>query len=286
MDEIVHIFLHCFEDTLEILPFLFATYLVMEWAEHKAGDRIEGFVSRTGRAGPLIGALVGLAPQCGFSAASAGLYSGGLLSAGTLMAVFLATSDEMIAVLFSSGIPIKSILIILGVKFAIAVLAGYLVDAVWKVSRPRHNFESHCEHEGCHCEERGIFKSALFHTVKIFVFVFVVSLAVHSVVELAGEDTLGKLFSGIPVLSNIIAALIGLIPNCAASVVLTQLYVEGILSAGAMISGLLVGAGTGLLVLFRVNGRVKDNLKFLGLLYLIGVIGGILTDFVNLEALL
>lgn len=286
MENILHLFIHVFLDSLKIVPFLFLTYLLMEWAEHRAQSISEKAVSRAGRAGPLFGALAGLFPQCGFSAAAAGLYSGGLISVGTLLAVFLSTSDEMIAVLFSGGIPVKNILIILAVKFVIAAVAGVATDILWKKSHCHDEFEHHCHEEGCHCEDNGIFLSALFHTVKIFLFIFIVSLAVHSVVEAIGEEALGRLFSGIPVLSNLIASLIGLIPNCAASVVLAQLYVEGVISAGAMISGLLTGAGAGLLVLLRINRHRSDNIKFVIILFAVGVIGGLFADALGLGGLL
>lgn len=285
MEHVLHLFTHVFLDTLKIVPFLLLTYILLEWAEHKAEDKIERFVAKTGRLGPLVGAILGLLPQCGFSAASAGLWSGGIITVGTLLAVFLSTSDEMIAVLLSGGIPVRDILILLCSKLVIATVAGFILDVFWK--RESHeSIEHHCHEEGCHCEDNGIFKSALFHTVKIFIFILLVSLAVHSLVEVAGEDGIGELFSGIPVLSNLIASLVGLIPNCAASVVLAELYVSGVISAGSMMSGLLVGAGTGLLVLIRVNHNKKDILKFVLVLFAVGFLGGLIFDLLGIGGIL
>ena len=286
MEHVIHLILHVGLDTIKIVPFLFLTYLLLEYIEHKSEERTEQFVLNNKKTGPLVGGLVGLVPQCGFSTAAAGLYSGGIISIGTLLAVFLSTSDEMFAVLFSNRIPLRDILLILAFKFVVAVISGFLLDAFWKKSHSHSEIEHHCHDEGCHCEEKGILLSAIYHTVKIVIFIFIVSVAVHLAVELAGEDNLAKLFSGVPVLSNLIAALIGLIPNCAASVVLAQLYVEGVISAGAMISGLLVGAGTGLLLLLRVNHHRADNVKFVAVLFLVGIVGGLLFEIVGLGALI
>ena len=288
MEHIIHILghtvWHVFLETLKILPFLFVMYLFLEWMEHRAGENSESIVSRTGRAGPLLGGLLGLLPQCGFSTAAAGLYSGGVITIGTLLAVFLATSDEMIAVLFSGGVKASLILTVLAYKLAVALIAGFTVDLFFK-SRKKNEFENHCHEDGCHCEDRGIFRSALFHSIKIFIFIFIVSVVIHTLVELLGEARLARLFSDIPVVSNLLAAIIGLIPNCAASVVITELYVSGVISLGAMLSGLLVGAGTGLLVLLRVNGSFSENVRFVILLFVTGTLGGIVADFIGLEGL-
>ncbi len=289
MEHIIHILghtvWHVFLETLKILPFLFVMYLFLEWMEHRAGEKSEKMVSRTGRAGPLFGGLLGLLPQCGFSTAAAGLYSGGIITVGTLLAVFLATSDEMIAVMFSGGIKVSLILTVLAYKLIVAIIAGFAVDCFWKKKDKKNEFENHCHEEGCHCDDHGIFLSALFHSVKIFVFILVVSIAIHTSVELLGEERLARLFSDVPVVSNLLAAIIGLIPNCAASVVITELYVSGVISLGAMLSGLLVGAGAGLLVLLRVNTSTRENLRFTALLFATGTLGGIIADFIGLEGL-
>ena len=283
LEYILHTFLHVLIESLKLVPFLFLMYLFLEWVEHKSGEHTEKIVAKTGRAGPLFGAVLGLLPQCGFSTAAAGLYSGGIITAGTLLAVFLSTSDEMIAVLLSNRTPVKSILILLGLKLVIALVAGFVTDLFLKKSRDGADIENHCHEEGCHCHESGILRSAIFHTVKIFAFIFVISFAVHMTVEAVGQDNLGKLFSDIPFISNVAASLIGLIPNCAASVVLVQLWLEGVISAGAMLSGLLVGAGTGLLVLLRVNRHHRENARFILILFLVGALSGFVLDLVGLE---
>ena len=251
----------------------------MEWLEHRKGE------SKPLRRGVLWGALLGLLPQCSFSSAAAGLYAGGVITLGTLVAVFLSTSDEMIPVLLSSGVGFKSIGIILASKFVGALVCGFIVDAVFR-KRRESVFHSHCEHDGCHCEEKGIFKSALFHTAKIFVYIFLFSVLFHVAIDLAGEDTLKDLFSSLPALSNVILALIGLIPNCAASVMCVTMYLENLVSAGAMMSGLFVAGGTGLIVLLKVNRPHRDNLKFILILLISGIALGSLFDLIGLGALL
>lgn len=285
MEHIIHTVLHVGLETLKIIPFLFVTYLLLEYVEHKSEEKAEHFILNNKKTGPLVGGLAGLVPQCGFSAAAAGLWSGGIISVGTLLAVFLSTSDEMIAVLFSRRVPVRDILLILGFKLVVAVAAGFLTDILWK-RQHRSDIEHHCQEEGCHCEEKGIFLSALYHTVKIIVFIFIISVAVHIVKDAVGNERLASLFSAIPFLSNFVSALIGLVPNCAVSVVLAELYVEGIISAGSMISGLLVGAGAGLLVLLRVNRSSSENLKFIAILFFVGALGGLLFDLVGLGAFL
>ncbi len=257
----------------------------MEWMEHHSGNRAERIIEKAGRAGPAFAALLGLLPQCAFSASLSGLYSGRIITAGTLMAVFLATSDEMIPVFLSSGFGVGRIFVILAVKFAVAAAAGFIVDLVWR-TKSHSGLEAHCDKEGCHCHEKGIVRSAFFHTVKVFAFIFALSFVIHTALELVGEQRLSSLFLKVPVFSNALAALVGLIPNCASSVIIAQMYLEGIMSAGAMMSGLFVGAGTGLLVLFRVNRPRRDTLVFTLVLFLVGTVSGILLDLVGLEALL
>ncbi len=279
MENFLHILKHCFIDSVKIIPVLFCAYLVMEWLEHRKGELSPS------KNGVLWGALLGLLPQCSFSSAAAGLYAGRIITLGTLLSVFLSTSDEMIPVFLSSGIGLKSIAVILAVKFVTALVFGFLVDALFK-KRRESVFRSHCEQDGCHCEEKGIFKSALFHTVKIFVYIFLFSIAFHVIIDTVGEDTLKKLFSSVPALSNVILALIGLIPNCAASVMCVTMYLEGLVSAGAMMSGLFVSGGTGLLVLLRVNRPHRDNLRFIIILLISGIVAGTLLDLIGLGALL
>ena len=285
LHELPHIVWHALLDTLQIIPFLFLTYLAMELLEHKAGERVLRAVSGAGRAGPLLGASVGLLPQCGFSAAAAGFYAGRVVTLGTLLAVFLATSDEMIAVFVGEGLPLTVILTVLAIKLSVGVAVGFLVDALlYKGKRDLH-VEALCDAEGCHCEE-GVLRSALHHTLHVACFVLAVNLILGLLLHFASAEVLAARLSGVPVLEQAVAALVGLIPNCAASVAIATLYARGVLSAGAMLSGLLTGAGVGLLVLFRTNRNKKENLAFTALLLGVGIAIGCLLDYTGLAALL
>ena len=274
-------------DSVKLLPFLFITYLAMEYLEHKTSDKSNQLVERSGKFGPLYGSLLGIVPQCGFSAAATNLYAGRVITLGTLIAIYLSTSDEMLPILISEKVSILLILKILFVKVVIGMIAGFAIDFIHQkflrfthMKDPHHLPDIHhmCEHEHCHCDEKGIFPSALKHTLEIFVYILVISFVLNLVIAYIGEDTLSSFILNRPVIGELAAGLIGLIPNCAASVVITQLYLEGLLSAGPMMAGLLVSAGVGLLVLFKVNDHPRENLKILGLLYAIGVVSGLLIE--------
>ena len=283
MHEIIHVLEHGIIDTVKLVPFLFLTYLFMEYIEHKTSTKVKNLVHKSGKAGPLIGGLLGVVPQCGFSASAASLYAGRVISLGTLIAIFLSTSDEMLPILISEAVDVKVILPILGIKVAIGMVAGFVIDFVMHFGKKpeMEEFKIHdmCEHGHCHCE-KSIWKSALKHTLQITLFILIVNLVLGFVIEFVGEESLANLFFAKPVIGEIVAGLVGLIPNCASSVVITQLYLEGVIGFGAMMSGLLVGSGVGLLVLFRVNESLKDNLRILAVLYGIGVGCGILLGFI------
>lgn len=281
---------HSVLDTLKIVPFLFLTYLFMEFLEHKSGDAAARWLRRSGKIGPLVGGAMGVVPQCGFSAAASGLYAGRIITVGTLVAVYLSTSDEMLPILISEGAPVSFMLKILGAKLIVGVLAGFSVDFVFRLVRrgkpcEEPQIEEFCEREHCSCGEHFAL-SALRHTLQItgfiLLFTFVLNLIIHGV----GEDKLAALVLDRPVLSNLLAAVVGLIPNCASSVVLTELYLSGIVSVGALLSGLLVNAGVGLAILFRNNRPVWDSLRVLALLFGIGAMVGILVDLTPLTSLL
>lgn len=279
MHEVLHLLGHSLLDTLKLVPFLFLTYLFMEFIEHKTSNKVKRIVHKSGKAGPFIGGLLGAIPQCGFSASAASLYAGRVVSLGTLIAIFLSTSDEMLPILISEAADVKLILQILGLKVLIGMIAGFVIDFVmhFKKKQETEEFKIHdmCEHGHCHCE-KSIWKSALKHTLQIVLFILIVNLVLNFVIEFVGEDSLKNLFFTKPIIGEMISGLVGLIPNCASSVVITQLFLEGVISFGAMMSGLLVGSGVGILVLFKVNESVKDNLKVVALLYAIGVGSGIL----------
>lgn len=284
MPEFVHDFIHhslphAALDTLKLIPFLFLAYLLMEAIEHKAEGKAERLMRRSGALSPIVGGTLGLLPQCGFSAAAAGLYAGRVITVGTLFAVFLTTSDEMLLLMLSEGISPTPILVALGYKLAVGIIVGILLDLLLRL---RHktpeaiNIDDICERENCHCEH-GMLLSALLHTLRITAFIFIFSLVIESLVHTVGTDKLSAL-GNIPVLSHAAMALVGLIPNCAASVALTTAYLDGIISFGAMIAGLLPGAGVGILVLCRLNRPVKRSILIIATLYLVGILFGLLAD--------
>ena len=283
-----HVFIHAIEDNINIIPFLFVTYCIMEYMEHAMAEKTEGAVKYKGKMGPLFGGILGIIPQCGFSAAAASFYSGGVITLGTLLAIFLSTSDEMLPILISQTVPAMTIAKILTVKALIGVGAGFLVDFARKRIGKGHVVQKHihdlCEQEHCHCEEEesSIWKSALIHTAKVFGFIFIVSLLLNLVMESGGEDVLEWFANNHSILAAVLTGLVGLVPNCAPSVIITQLYLKQLISAGAMMSGLLVSAGVGVLVLFRTNRSWKQNLKITGMLYTIGVIAGLLIDLIGI----
>ena len=283
-DSLFDYFLDALIDSAKLVPFLYVIYLLIELLEHKAGSSFPRLLGKTKQVGPLAGGLVGVVPQCGLAAASASLYSGKVITLGTLIAVFLSASDEMLPILISSAYPVVSILKILIVKVAIAVVSGYLVDLVFrKGTETDQNAKDEAEKTFGEYEHRSnMFLCALRHTIEIFIFIFVFSLIINIIIGSVGEENVSRLFNSIPVVGELVAALVGLIPNCASSVVITQLYIDGIIGAGPLFAGLLVNAGVGTLVLIRTNRNVKSSLGIITLLYVIGVFWGIMIGLSNL----
>lgn len=277
MQEFLHSLPHALEhaalDCVKLLPLLFLTYLLMEFLEHHMSDKTNRAIRRAGRAGPALGALLGLVPQCGFAGAAASLYAGRVITAGTLFSVFLSSSDEMLPILISEQAPLLLILKILGIKFAVGAAAGFLIDLLFR-RRRTVDIDSLCEREHCSCGHGGILLSALRHTLKITLFIFVITFLLEVAMDNGGEAFLESSLFNFPFVGELIAALIGLIPNCASSVVLTNLYLGGALSFGATMAGLLVNSGMGLLILYRTNRSVKDNIRITVILYGVGVIAG------------
>lgn len=340
MDLVLHIVEHALEDTLPVVPFLLATYLVLELLEHMAGARVNALVKRAGAAGPVAGAALGIVPQCGFSAMGATLYAGRVITLGTLAAVFLSTSDEMLPLLVAERVDASRLAWIVLSKAAVACAAGLAIDAALRALRanarvhaavrrtvlgPRaasaaapagpdvidemseagegaDHIHVLCERDHCGCDDEGaageeprahgharahggawhVVRSALSHTVQVTVFIFIVTVVLVAVLETVGEAALAAFLGGNRGLAVLCAALVGLIPNCAASVVVTQLYLEGVLSFGAMLAGTLVGAGTGFLVLFRTNRSARENLIILALLYVVAVACGLVATAAGL----
>lgn len=283
MQEILDTLLDSLIDSVKMLPFLFGVYLLIEYLEHKASDKLEHALRRLGPFGPVGGAALGCIPQCGFSVAASNLYSGRIISLGTLLAVYIATSDEAIPILLAEPERGGDILKLIAAKLIIACVAGLFVDALIRFARKKPNEEVEpyhdlCEH--CGCEHHSIVYSAVKHTVQIFIFIFVISAVCGIAIQLVGEDTLNKFLMTNSIFQPLVAALIGLIPNCAPSVILTQLYVNGSLSFGSVVAGLSTGAGMGLVVLFKTNKNLKQNLGIAALLYAIGAVSGIIINTV------
>ncbi|MDE7277882.1 MAG: arsenic efflux protein [Lachnospiraceae bacterium] len=280
------IILDTLSDSIKLLPFLFLTYLAMEYLEHKTGGKMQNTIRKSGKWGPVIGGILGAFPQCGFSAAASNLYAGRVITLGTLLSIYLSTSDEMLPVLISENVGIGMIIKVLGVKILIGMAAGLIIDAavryLCRKEKEGLQIEHLCEQHHCHCEE-GILKSALHHTMEIFLYLLLISFALNLLIDVIGEDFLAGLILNRPVIGELAAGLIGMIPNCAASVVITQLYLKGILSAGAMMSGLLSGAGVGILVLLRVNDKRKENARIIVLLYVIGVLAGLFIELLGVQ---
>ena len=273
-------------DGIKLLPFLFITYLIMEYIEHKTSKKAKETIKKSGKFGPFIGSLLGAFPQCGFSVAATNFYAARVITLGTLISVYLSTSDEMIPIFISEGASIITLLKILGVKIIIGMISGFVIDLILRIRKTGNEEEERiidlCEKEHCHCEH-GIFKSALKHTINIFIFVLIITFIINLVIHFIGEDTIANFVKSNAILGPVLGGMIGLIPNCASSVILTQLYLQNVIPAATMISGLLVGTGVGLIVLFKMNKGIKENLKITGLLYTIGVISGIIIQLIGLQ---
>ena len=269
------------KETLLLLPFLFVTYLVLEAVEAKAGGALESFLERARSVGPLAGALAGAVPQCGVSAAAASFYAGGVITVGTLMAVFLSTSDELIPVLISKQVPVALMAKIVFLKVFAAIVVGFSVNGILAFLRHiRREVHVHdlCEHSHCGCgEHKGILTPALIHTGEIFFFIVIVSGAIELCMHYFGEDCLETLRLNAPFFGELAAGALGLIPNCAISVAGAELYCSGAMSAGALMASSFTGSGLGLLVLFRTNRNLRENLLILLAVYVTGVALGLAT---------
>lgn len=280
-------------DSLKILPFLFITYLVMEYLESHTEDRVRNLVKRAGWMGPFWGSLLGAVPQCGFSAAASNLYAGRAISLGTLIAIFLSTSDEMVPIMISEAVPLSRMIKLLLAKLIIGIICGFVIDGFCHIRNSRRTgqpedgedfqIERLCEKEHCHCESGSIMISALKHTLHIILFVFLITIFLNIAFLFLGEERLASLISVRPFLGLFVSALVGLIPNCGASVLLTQMYLHNVLPASHLIAGLLDGAGVGLLILFRVNPNQKENILIMLLLYLLALVFGMLIHFLGIS---
>lgn len=273
---LMDVLLDSFTDVLKIIPFLFVIYLLLEFMEHQAGHSMEHFLEKHRRLNPIMGTLMGIIPSCGFAGAASSLFATGVISAGTLIAVYLSSSDEMLSIMISMRTPFSQIWPILLVKFIIAGIAGMIIDAF----SPKRNIdvEEFCERE--HDDHsHGIFYSALMHTLQVAVWLLVITFVFNLFVAFIGEDNLRMFVAAYPNQSVLVSTLVGMIPSCASSIVLTKMYLEGVIGFAAVCAGLLVNAGTGMMVLWRVNPSLKENFQILFITWICGLIGGLLIEF-------
>lgn len=281
---LLDVFLDAVKDCLRDLPFLFVAFLLMEMLEHHAADWMSRTLGKVNKLGPLAGAVLGCVPQCGFSIMASDFYGGGIISLGTLLAVFLSTSDEAAIILMSNPGHLPDVLRLLVVKIILALIWGYLIELGVKLFRMKHavkrkELRDFCENVGGEEEGESILGSAIRHTLKVFLFLFIFTLALNLILELVGMKGVSKVLLSNTVFQPVLAALIGLIPNCAASVILTELYVEGVISFGSAVAGLSAGAGLGLVILWRTNRSKKENLLITLLLLGIAMVSGIVLQF-------
>ena len=278
-----HILLDTLFESLNLLPFLLITFLIIEFIEHKASKKSIKMLTKTKKYGPIIGGILGATPQCGLGVMATNLYATNIITIGTLIAIYLSTSDEMLPVLISERMPFSKILIILLIKVIIGIVCGFIIDFIFrkKNKHTKIDVQELCENEHCHCEN-SIIKSSLIHTLKTFSFIFLVSFVLHIFIHEIGEDKISNLLLNGNIFTPFLSSIIGLIPNCAGSVVITELYVNNVISFGSMLAGLLTGSGISILILFKVNSDLKDNMMILGTIYIIGVIFGILFNLVGI----
>ena len=269
-------------DALKLIPFLFLTYFLMEFIEHKMGEKTEKVIHRSGRLGPLFGSLCGCVPQCGFSAAASNFYACRVITLGTLISVYLSTSDEMLPIMISERAGAGLIFTVIGIKIFYGMLIGFAVDLIYRRKDEAPRIHELCEHEKCHCEN-NIFLPALRHTGEIILYIVIISFVLNTVIYYVGEESIKSIILNKPVLGEAISGVLGLVPNCAASVIITELYLEGMINFGSLMAGLFVGAGVGLLILFKVNRSKKECFAVLGVLYAAGVIGGIIINLLGIS---
>lgn len=295
MHELLHALEHSLLDTLKMLPFLAIAFLILEYTEAKLEEKSSAVIQKAGRLGPIAGGLLGLVPQCGFSVIGSNFYAKRIITLGTLIAIYLSTSDEALLVMLTKPERIVDILLVMAIKLAVAIFAGYIIDLVIRKRATNSEECHHCHHHDDSCEDEeligeehccshtdwgAIIKCTLKRTASVFAFLYIASFLLAYIIELIGEARLQEIMLTESPLQPLLTALIGLIPNCAPSVILSELYIEGAISMGSVISGLCTGAGVGLLVLFRVNRGFKQNLGITALLYCIGALTGVLVQLI------
>ena len=271
-------------DSLKLIPFLFIAFLIIELVEHKLSNKNKELISKSGKFGPLLGSLLGLIPQCGFSVIATNLYVTRIISLGTLISIYLSTSYEMLPILLGHHVSSSLIIKILLTKFTIGMLFGFIIDFIFcKKDQIKLEIHEMCHDEECHCEE-GIFKSSIIHTLKTILFILIASFIINLLFEKVGEQYLSKIFLKDSIFGPFVTSLIGLIPTCGSSIMITELYLNNAISFASLISGLLTGSGVAILVLFKSNRKLKENIFIIFSIYEIGVIVGIIFHILNLFA--
>ena len=265
-------------DTLKLVPFLFIAFLLIELFEHKFSKKSIKVVESSGKYGPILGSFLGIIPQCGFSVMATNLYVTRLITLGTLISIYLSTSDEMLPILISEKLEFSLIIKILLIKLFIGMLVGFIIDKIFKVKKEKKNYDI-CEEEHCHCKE-SIIISSLKHTLNIVVFILLINFILNICFNYLGQDYLSKILLKDSFFGPFISSLIGLIPNCGASVMLTELYINNAINFGSLISGLLTGSGIAIMILFKTNNHFLENLKVIGILYIVGVLSGSIIELI------
>ena len=269
-------------DTIKLLPYLFVAFIILEFIEHKLSKKNMKLLSENKKYGPLLGGILGAIPQCGFSTMAASLYASRIITMGTVIAVFLSTSDEMLPIMLSEKAELSLVMKIIGFKLVVGIIVGVIVDLLYKQKNVKMaNEVSHmCDDEHCDCEHEGIFKSSLKHTLKIGLFILIANVLINLIILGVGEDNLSHILLHKNLFTYFLASLIGLIPNCASSVIITELYLSNMITVGTLLSGLLTGSGLGILLLFKNNKNMKENIIILSTIYIVGVILGMIVDMI------
>ena len=269
-------------DTLKILPYLLITFIILEFIEHKLGNKSGKILIKNRKYGVILGGILGGIPQCGFSVVASRLFSSKIITLGTLIAVYLATSDEMIPIMLSENANIETLISIIIFKVIIGIILGLLIDLVYrkKIKKENISINNICQEENCHCNSKGIIYSSVKHTLKIALFILIANLLIGFIINKLGEENLTNILLKNNLLTYFGSSLIGLIPNCASSVIITKLYISKLISIGTLLSGLLTGSGLGILILFKENKNLKENILILFSIYIIGVIIGIIVDLI------
>ncbi|MBQ3021550.1 MAG: arsenic efflux protein [Bacilli bacterium] len=280
LEVLIHTLKHTLKDSLNLLPFLFIAFLIIEFIEHKLSKRVKKFITKSGKFGPILGSVLGLIPQCGVSVMATNFYITRVISLGCLFSIYLSTSDEMLPIMISRGVSFKVIFSILLIKFVTGFVFGYIIDFIFKSKNKKFEYEI-CDTEHCDCEH-GVIKSSLKHTLSTFIYIVITSFIITFLYEQFGESLVSKIFMKDSLFGPFVGSLVGLIPNCGASIALSELYLNSAISFGTCIAGLLTGSGVAILILFKSNKNIKENIFIVISLYLIGVLIGIFLDFMGI----